>query len=630
MNYRVFFRRAIGGFALSMLTISIYANPNIDSLSVVGVNEVVVTGVRDSIDLRLLPMSVSVVTKEQIASRYEPSLLPILTEQVPGLFTTARGTMGFGVSTGASGGIKMRGIGGEPTTGMLVLIDGHPQYMGLMGHPIADAYQSMMSERVEVVRTPASVLYGSNAMGGVINILTNEAEVDQLHNTVRLGYGSYNTLNSEFGSRYKKDRFTAQVIASYNRTDGHRTNMEFEQYGGYAKVGYEFSKRWSIFTDLNVTHYNASNPGTVDNPIIDNDSRITRGVASLSLDNSYEKSSGALKLFYNWGHHNINDGYYAGASPKEYLFDSRDVMMGVNWYQTASLFRGNRVTLGVDYNHFGGVANNIYDDGSQSELVDKSEDNVAAYFDFRQSIGNFLTLNSGVRADYHTATGTHIIPQFGASIYPMRSGEIKLIASKGFRNPTIREMYMFTFQNPDLVPEELWSYEVAWRQRLLEDRISYEFTLFYIEGENMIQMLPVDGRMVYMNSGEVENWGVETNLSYRISELFSLNTNYSYLDMRYKVVAAPKHKLYAGLNFNRGRWGASAGVQYIDDLYTSVADDDTQTESFVLVNLRANYKIAKAVTIYAKGENLLNQEYEINSGFPMPGATALIGADITF
>lgn len=96
--------------------------------------------------------------------------------------------MGYGVSNGAAGGISLRGIGGSPTTGLLVLIDGHPQYMGLMGHPIADAYQSMLAEKVEVVRGPASVLYGSNAMGGVINIVTRRQREDGVRTGVRLGY----------------------------------------------------------------------------------------------------------------------------------------------------------------------------------------------------------------------------------------------------------------------------------------------------------------------------------------------------------------------------------------------------------------------------------------------------------
>lgn len=103
------------------------------------IEEVVVTGTRNETDVRLLPMTVSVVDRAAIERSGRQSLLPILTEQVPGLFATARGIMGYGVSTGAAGGMSLRGIGGAPqaglpTTGLLVLIDGHPQYMGLMGH----------------------------------------------------------------------------------------------------------------------------------------------------------------------------------------------------------------------------------------------------------------------------------------------------------------------------------------------------------------------------------------------------------------------------------------------------------------------------------------------------------------
>ena len=123
----------------------------------VRLDELIVTGSMPDITLRTLPMTVSVIGNKKIEERIEPSLLPLLTEQVPGLFITQRGVMGYGVANGAAGGMSIRGIGGAPTAGVLVLIDGHPQYMGLMGHPLADSYQSMMAERVEVVRGPASM-----------------------------------------------------------------------------------------------------------------------------------------------------------------------------------------------------------------------------------------------------------------------------------------------------------------------------------------------------------------------------------------------------------------------------------------------------------------------------------------
>lgn len=192
-------------------------------------DEVVVTGTRNETDIRHLPMTISVVGRKQLESNYQPSVLPTLTEQVPGFFTTSRGIMGYGVSTGAAGGMSLRGIGGSPTAGLLVLIDGHPQYMGLMGHPIADAYQTMMTERVEVLRGPASVLYGSNAMGGVINIVTRQMEEEGSKTDLQVGYGSYNTLQTEVTNRLKRGRFSSITTGSYNRSDGHRPDMDFEQ-----------------------------------------------------------------------------------------------------------------------------------------------------------------------------------------------------------------------------------------------------------------------------------------------------------------------------------------------------------------------------------------------------------------
>lgn len=84
--------------------------------------------------------------------------------------------------------------------------------------------------------------------------------------------------------------------------------MGFEQYGGYAKLGYEISNHWNAWADVNVTHFNASNPGETFDPLIDNDQRITRGMTSIALENRYAKTSGTLSFFYNWGKHWINDG----------------------------------------------------------------------------------------------------------------------------------------------------------------------------------------------------------------------------------------------------------------------------------------------------------------------------------
>ena len=105
---------------------------------------VVVTGTKSATDVRHLPLTVTVVGNERLNEQFRGSVLPTVMEQTPGLFTTSRGVMGYGVSTGAAGSMKIRGIGSGAE--LLVLIDGQPQYAGLMGHPIPDAYQTMMAE----------------------------------------------------------------------------------------------------------------------------------------------------------------------------------------------------------------------------------------------------------------------------------------------------------------------------------------------------------------------------------------------------------------------------------------------------------------------------------------------------
>ena len=600
------------------------------------IGEVVVTGTRNETDVRHLPLTVSVIDRQEIEQSMQPSVLPILTQQVPGLFITSRGIMGYGVSNGAAGGIALRGLSGGLGR-MMVLIDGHPQYAGIFGHPISDAYQSFLAERVEVLRGPASVLYGSNAMGGVINIVTRQLHEEGVKTNVNLGYGSFNTLQSEVTNRIRKGRFTSLISGSYNRTDGHRSDMGFEQYGGYAKLGYRVTDNWNLRGDVNVTHFNASYPGPVSAPLLDGDQSITRGMTSFAVENKYEKTSGAASFFYNWGNHWINDGYTPskGETPQESRFLSFDNMMGLSLYQSTQFFPGNRITVGFDWFRYGGHAWNKFVSGEKagttSDLVDKHEDELAGYVDFRQDLGSWLTLDAGVRVDHHSRVGTEWIPQAGLSFHLPRTIELKASASKGFRYPILREMYMFPPQNPDLKPESMWSYELAWAQHLLDNSLTYGINLFYIDGKNLIVTLPNPNGtgMLNQNTGKIENCGVEGEIAYRIDPHWSVEANYSYLHMENPVVGAPEHKLYAGAQYTHKRWTVSTGVQYIDNLYTTVGDNP-QTEEFVLWNLNASFRVNRWLDVWARGENLLAQRYEINAGYPMPRATVMAGVNLNF
>ncbi len=614
-------------------TITSSAQETLNVKDSIQLDEVIVTGTSRTISIRHLPMSISVVNNKEIKDRLEPSLLPLLSEEVPGLFITQRGVMGYGVAAGAAGGMNVRGVGGAPTAGVLVLIDGNPQYMGLMGHPLADSYQSVMAEKVEVIRGPASMLYGSNAMGGVINIITKQTKANKNNVAAQVMYGSYNTLSAEASANSRKNALQGTFNIGYNRSDGHRNDMGFEQLNGYGKLGYDINSNWTSYIDLNLSTTKSSNPGTISSAIIDNDADVVRGVVSAAFQNKFDKTSGAINLYYNFGAHEINDGYKPGESPLPYRFHSNDQMMGLSAHQSYSLFKNNNTTAGIDLQRFGGKAwNEFSDEREDKSLADVHLYEIAGYVHTQQSLlSNKLWLNTGIRLDYHETNGAEWIPQVGLSFSPSPNNVLKAMVSKGFRNATIREMYMFPPQNPDLKPERLMNYEVSYTQNLLQNRLSLGLNVFYINGDNMIQTNFIDGEPINLNSGKVENKGIEVSSKYQITKSINLSSNYSYLDMKHAILGAPKHKLYIGGNYTKERWSFSTGIQVVSKLYTAIKSKqvpEDKTMSFNLWNARINYKASSILTLFAKGENLLAETYEMNAGYPMPKTTVFGGVRV--
>ena len=502
--------------------------------------------------------------------------------------------------------------------------------MGLMGHPLADSYQSMMAERVEVVRGPASMLYGSNAMGSDQHHYP-KAKQEGFQGNTQVMYGSHKSFSATTSADLKKQQFHGNIGIGYNRSDGHRERMDFEQLNGYIRTGYSFSSHWNGSVNLNLSNTKSSNPGTVTNPIIDNDADITRGISSAVIENSYSNSSGAIKFFYNFGSHKINDGILASSEslPPEHRFRSTDHMAGISLYQSYTLFAGNRVTAGFDHFRFGGKAWNSFPDESKDvTLADVKLHTTAGYLNMRQSLSeNRITLNAGIRIDNHKLNGTEWIPQLGISYAPSRYTVLKAIMGKGFRNPTIRELYMFPPQNEDLEAERLMNYELSLLQIIPQYRLRIGLNLFYLKGDNIIQMDPGIGR--WSNTGEVENRGVETELSWQAATDLQFSANYSYLNMAHPIVAAPKHKIYAGGGYTPGKWNFSSGVMIASGLYTSIRPKQIK-ENFVLWNARAQYSFTKGTDLFLRVENLLNDSYQINLGYPMPGRTFFSGIQFRY
>ena len=619
------------GLLLFTISVSAVIPEKVDSL--VRLQEVIVSANKIQVNRNNIPLTISIIGREQIEASSESALLPVLSQHIPGLFVTQKGIIGFGVSEGAAGTVNVRGVGGGNK--VLMLFDGQPQWAGVFGHALPDTYVASDVERVEVIRGPGSLLYGSNAMGGVVNVITRRHKQEGRRTQVRVMYGSYNTQKYMINNGYNRNKFSSFVSLNHDRTEGHRVHSDFQMTNGFVNLGYALNEHFKWKGNVSIAKSKYQNPGKIDEPIWDNKMDILRGTASMALENHHQKFSGAIQLFYNWGNHQINDGYRTGEAPSNYLFRSNDHNIGVLLYESFRLFKGNLFTVGVDYKNWGGHAWNDYTNGTKSDLVNKTVNEIAGYGIMQQTLGDKITLNAGIRYEYNSVYGKEWVPQGGFTLHLLEGNVIRGLITKGFRSPNIREMYMWGAANSDLSPESMINYEVAIGQSFLSGDLFAELTAFLIDGKDMIYSVSVNGdnRPPFQNRniGSFLNKGIEFETRYRIMSDLELNMNYSYLHMSNPIPGAPAHKLYGGVTYSPGHFTLNVHVQSIFDLYTDTSC--TKQEDFTTLNAKVAYRFGhpdKGLNLFVKGENLTATRYEINEGFPMPKAIFMGGIDITF
>lgn len=598
-------------FVIMLLCIGLYSYARETVKDSVQLEDVVVTGSKFETSRELIPLSVSQISADNIKQSGHYNVLSTLSAYVPGVFITERNILGFGVATGGSGSINIRGVsinngvGNYPNTQVLVLIDGHPQYQGIFGHPLPDAYVASDVEKVEVIRGPASVLYGSNAMAGAVNIITKKQQTEGLSATVNAVYGSYNTQKYAGTFGFKKDKLSLFLSANHASTDGTRENTDFKISNGYLKAAYELSRHWKITADLSMAQYEANDNGKVSPPApspIPFHIDVLRGKAALSVENKYDKLDGAIKLYHNFGEHDLSDG-----------FKSTDRNSGLMIYQNYRLFDQTHVTAGLDAKQYGGHAI----DPKPMIPVDTTEIvyELAGYALIHQKLFEFLDLNAGLRFEHNSVFGNEWVPMVGAAAQAGETTNFKASVSKGFRSPTVMELYLYA-PNAALKPERMMNYELSWLQSYMANRLSTELTAFWVEGENMIQV--VGGTPPKrQNTGTFSNRGIEFAAKYRITNQFNVQANYTFLDMEKKIVAAPKHQFNINLNYQYKMVNFNVAAQHVNTLYASLTPESIQ--QFTLFNTRISTKITKQLDVFLAGHNLLNQQYQINDGYPMPG-----------
>lgn len=616
-------RTIVSAIILSALpATSSAAKESADSIHPLG--EVVVTGTNAGVAKNRLPYSVSVIGEERLQSTGRTQVLSAISGMVPSLFVSERSIFGFGVSNGGSGHIKLRGVGGDRASAVLMMVDGQPQFAGIYSHHIADFYDKEYVERVEVLRGPGSVLYGSNAMAGAINVITKQSAADGVHTTISTQYGSYNTWLTSATNTTRFGRFNSLASASYNRTDGTVDNFDFRQADGYVKVGYDFSTRWKAAADYTLMHFKGNDPiyPKLSNPESADIYRqsITRGEASLSATNTYAGTNGTARVYYSYGSHFVDD-------PRH--FHSRDDRFGVIVYQNFSPWRGASATVGFDFDRYSGEipvsGGNQHAPGSMSTIGRKKINEYSPYVTLSQSLGGeLLNLNGGVRMANSDMFDTQWVPQLGFALNPSDGYTVKGTLAMGYRNPSFRELYLYRMANPDLQPEKMMNYEMSAGKRFSR-YLNVDITLYYSRGRDMIQVL--DNRNT--NTGRFINKGVEVSAGSHPLDNLRLYASYSYLHTSlHNLTGAPKNQYYLGGELTLwDRLKIAADLKGTGSLYVA---DDVKHQNYALLNMKLTYSICRYADIFTRLENITDARYTINRGYEMPGFTALGGIKVSF
>ena len=577
----------------------------------------------------LLPLDVKVVGEQTIQKSAQTNLLPVIRNHIPGMFVTERGMSGYGVSGGAAGTVNIRGVG--QGNKVLFLIDGQPQWAGVFGHSLPDTYVTNDVERVEVVSGPSSLLYGSGAMGGSVNLITKRATQNGFSGAFNLMWGTYSTQKQSIRLGYKQGGLNAFVAASYESSDGHRSRMSYWLANQFASLSYDLNRNWQVGANVTFTETKPHNPGSVYEPLYDMWTKVMRSTTSVYVKNHYEKFSGGIQAYYNYGRHHLDDGHTADEPENDYWFNSKDYNAGITAYQTVKPWTGNDLSLGIDYKQWGGKAWNEMKNGDpDQQSVDKHVDEIGAYVMTQQALfDNLLSINAGVRLEHSSQFGNEWIPQAGFILNPCEGSKVKFSYGKGFRSPNLRELYMYPPHNPDLEPERMDNFEVELRQYLLDSRLNVGLALYYINGENLIQTVRQDGRPLNVNTGKFINKGFEIDATFDINSQWSVTANYAYLHTDTRIVAAPKNKLFGELNYRPGSWTFT-----LESLSIWALQNEKTEESYSLLNARIAYDLnlrnLVPVTLFAKVDNITDAKYQINYGFPMPGTTFMAGFNLKF
>jgi iron complex outermembrane receptor protein len=532
---------------------------------------------------------------------------------VPGTFVTRRGAMGYGIATNGTGGLSIRGVGGSPNTDILVVVDGRPDFQGLMGHPLPDFYSLSDAGTVTIIEGPASVLYGSNAMGGVVEIkpwVPTEGMSTRLTTSLGSFYTGQHRLSH--GAAFRRSYYS--LNAGVSHTSGDRPGSAFRDQDGTVTAGYDLSRVWRGSLEGRYGHFHVEDPGPISAPLSSSYADVGRGGFSVNLNNTTARVWGYIRAYSSYGRHFITDG-----------FRSTDRTTGLRVDENIALARTLTLEVGSDIVNYGGVARNVktWLDYGSHELT-----SAAGFARLQWSAASRLRLFAGGRYESNSLFGGTGAPEAGAVWTPRERVTLSVETGKGYRNPTMRELYLFPAPNPSLKPEHMWNYQASVQVRPA-DSFTATVTGFYAELSDLIVTTGRYPSLTLLNTGAALNRGIEVAGRWRASRHVAIQSGYAYLRSTNLAPYVPSHKLTYGADIHAGRVFVYFGGMVVGERWADPSHSG-KLAGYFLGELKLTVPVGERWRVFALVDNLFDRGYSVVPGYPMPGINAAGGLSLSF
>ena len=573
---------------------------------------VTATRVSDSVDATAASVT-SVDSSEFNAGKFN-SVAQAL-ELVPGVTYVSSGTPGQTAS------VFVRGTEANHT---LLLIDGRRIPPSLAGGFVYENLSLDGVDSIEVVRTPSSVLYGADAIGGVINLRTLSGRgLSKPVSELSFEGGSFHTFREAASTRGAVGKFDYALSASRFDADYPRDNSEFEMTSLRGSVGYEATK--DLYFDLkgNLSISDAGSPGSVSFP--DPIATLKREVSRISPGVEWKiNETLSTKAYYSFDRQwqRYRDQF---ASDNKLTVDAHQVDAQAEWQPVETL----RIVPGV-----------TMVDLSFCQFNAAGVENIRAH---QTGVGGFiqglwnpverLNFVSAIRYDGYTDYDDAFTWRQAAA-YRVARSETRLHASvsQSYSPPTAQDLYFPGFSNPNLLPEESLGYEVGVEQPFFNNHVRVSATWFRNEIDNLIQFVFPSPQ----NVSKALTEGVELGLEYQPNERFKMRAAYTYLtaiddNTGLRLLRRPRHQVGVNSTYTPiEKLTLSAGVSWVVERQDSQFPGQVPIGDYLTLRGAVSYRFNEHVEIWARGENLTDDRYDYIRGFPALGFGAFGGIKLTF